>query len=315
MEETIALSIFSTIIVLYFCGLLFGTFTVGIWICFALSILFGIYAVMLLIKERGGVKYCLTPGTVVFLVFFLYVWWLNRGRRFSIWDEFSHWGLVVKNMYIFDYFGNHPDSTVTFRGYPPATALWQYFVAKICGEFKEEYAYQAMGWLMSSLLLPVLKKFNWKRMISACFSVSILAMIPLVFNYLYPVSLLVDIILGLLLGYLLVSSYYEEKRDCFSILNASFAIMVLCLTKASGAFLGAVYVVIVIIYDIIAHKKIKEKEILVSWGIHVLALLIGKFSWSIYLNISSTNPAWQTSSLNLANIMNLLEEERNISIL
>lgn len=54
MEETIALSIFSTIIVLYFCGLLFGTFTVGIWICFALSILFGIYAVMLLIKERGG---------------------------------------------------------------------------------------------------------------------------------------------------------------------------------------------------------------------------------------------------------------------
>lgn len=224
-------------------------------------------------------------------MFFLYVWWLNRGRRFSIWDEFSHWGLVVKNMYIFDYFGNHPDSTVTFRGYPPATALWQYFVAKLCGEFKEEYTYQAMGWLMGSLLLPVLKKFKWKRMISAGFSILTLALIPLVFNYLYPVSLLVDIILGLLLGYLLVSSFYDEKRDRFSILNAFLGIMVLCLTKASGAFLGVIYVVIVVVYDLLTHKKIKEKEVFASWGFHVLALLIGKFSWSIYLVVSSTKPA------------------------
>ena len=61
IEETIALSIFTTIIVLYFCGLFFGTFIIGVWLCVALSILFGIYAVILLIKEWGGGK--ILPNT------------------------------------------------------------------------------------------------------------------------------------------------------------------------------------------------------------------------------------------------------------
>lgn len=310
IEETISLAIFSTILILYFCGLFFGTLSGGVWLCVALSILSGMYATVTVIKEKElGKEYCWTPGIMVFLMLFIYIWWLNKGRMLSAWDEFSHWGLVVKNMYVFDYFGNHPDSTVTFRSYPPATALWQYFVLKLCGEFKEDYIYQAMGWFMGSLLLPVLKNFNLNKIISAGVSVLVLALIPLIFYYFYPVSLLVDTILGILLGYLLLTSYYDEKKDRYSIINASLAIMVLCLTKESGIFLSAIYVAVVVSYDIFStHNESKErKDKYICWIFYILALGIGKFSWSIYLSVSSINQADSAALLKIVNLINLMK--------
>lgn len=147
IEETIAVVVFMVIAILYFGGMLSGSLLTGIYICGIIGILSVFYiGRKVVMDKRNVIKLCVTPGLIIFTLLFIWVIWLNVNRVFFGWDEFSHWGLAVKNMYQFDYFSNHPYSTDTYSGYPPAMALWQYFFVKACGEFSEGSVYCAGGY-------------------------------------------------------------------------------------------------------------------------------------------------------------------------
>ena len=150
-EMTLAPSIFLSILVLYLSGLATGNLMYGVYLCITAAVVCFVYAVVYGVRHKATFKeLCLTPGVLVYALLFIWIWFINRGRLFSNWDEFSHWGLVVKNMDFFNAFGNYKESTVTFSGYPPATALWQYFVGKLYGYFNEGHVYCAMGWFIMS---------------------------------------------------------------------------------------------------------------------------------------------------------------------
>lgn len=159
IEETIATTIFSIIAILYFAGMLSGSLLTGICFCGIIGILSVIYIVGKIAADRGSVlRLCVTPGLVIFAMLFIWIMWLNDSRVFSSWDEFSHWGLAVKNMDYFDYFSNHPYSTDTFSGYPPATALWQYLFVKVGGVFSESNVYCAGGGISNRLIFAGFEK-------------------------------------------------------------------------------------------------------------------------------------------------------------
>ncbi|MCM1232132.1 MAG: hypothetical protein NC123_06385 [Butyrivibrio sp.] len=159
IEETIAVVIFSVITILYFGGMLSGSLLTGVYLCGIIGIGSVLYVGRKVVKDRRNVlKLCVTPGLAIFALLFIWIVWLNANRVFSSWDEFSHWGLAVKNMDYFDYFSNHPYSTDTFSGYPPATSLWQYFFVKLGGDFSESNVYCAGGGISSRLIFAGFKK-------------------------------------------------------------------------------------------------------------------------------------------------------------
>ncbi len=55
------------------------------------------------------------------------LFWHN-GRMFLQTDEFSHWGLVVKNMFKLDVLVGGADTNIIFKDYPPATGVFQILV-------------------------------------------------------------------------------------------------------------------------------------------------------------------------------------------
>lgn len=305
IEETIAPSIFLIILILYICGLVTGKLTSGIY-C---TLLLGMIAILYLLKEMARnkdeiVKWCLTPGLFAYFILFGWIWWINRYRLFSSWDEFSHWGLVVKNMAFFDAFGNCPGSTVTFRGYPPAMALWQYFVIKIHGVFYEGYVYQAMGWLITALFLPLVSSVDWKHWKYAFGKLFCFLLLPFIFNSSYLVLLYVDTILGIFYAYIVINSYREQRFDGFFWISNSFALIILCLTKASGVFLACIAGGI-LCFQIFRIKLFSLKRQCFCSGLCMASVLFGKVSWSVYLKLSETSSAWNTSSISGPNLLSL----------
>ena len=354
-EEVIAPVIFSVIITVYVFGLLFDNLSIGVLLIQAIAAMSIIPLFYWFHKARRNSEakdkilqhvrqYMLTPGFLCWTIMFVIVFVVYFNKILAGWDEFSHWGLVVKNMFVFDKFGNYSESTTSFRDYPPGTALWQYFTAKVFSrQLGENHIYHAMGWLIISLQASFLKVFSadavnsslsvcsplqngiikrWgnrlihcvsdKKVREAFFAMLIIMFVPLLFTqyiFIYFNSIYVDIILGILFAYILASGFTEKKFDAFFYINLFLSVSVICLTKAIGVFLAAAALLIILGFQLTEWKKEKSPrsklQVILLTLSGILGLIVGKASWSIYLTHTDTPKAWNTKPLTIASILSL----------
>lgn len=315
------------ITVLYICGLIFRDLRVGIIINFLMPFVEMCGGVYLYRKIKNKSEnnifniskikeLCITPGALIFIVFFAFIWYANQFRVLSSWDEFTHWGLVVKNMCVFNRFGNYSYSTDYFPGYPPGTSLWEYFITKFYGSFHEQYIFRANGWMYLSFIIPIAETFEKRKAFSACLSTIALLLMPAVFFNEYLTTLYVDAFLGVLYGYLMYEVYKIDfqKNEIIQYFFFTVGMCVLCLVKASGVFLsisvGFALVIIVSKHTIESGEKNKRLRIckgLISPLLSVvIALLLGKALWSVHLSVNQTEAAWNTTNITISSILNLI---------
>ena len=132
IDITIPIAIISIVLVIYPFGF-FQKLSLGVWTVCAISFSAICYLIVKLIlsiknkKFKEFIQKLLTPGIVVYLLFWLIFTFINKWRMLTGWDEFSHWGLIIKNMFIFDSYATNPQTIAWFRGYPPFTAIFEYF--------------------------------------------------------------------------------------------------------------------------------------------------------------------------------------------
>ena len=61
----------------------------------------------------------LTPAFCIFIVIYAFIFFLNYNRGFSQWDEISHWGPMVKEMFRLDKFYSVAESALSVhKDYP-----------------------------------------------------------------------------------------------------------------------------------------------------------------------------------------------------
>ncbi|RTL56010.1 MAG: hypothetical protein EKK46_05325 [Rhodocyclaceae bacterium] len=87
---------------------------------------------------------------VATLFFALYI--SNRQQLFHDWDEFSHWGTVIRAVVSANTFHFEPNP-LYFQDYPPGTALFAYFVLTILG-YSEGGAYFAYALILLAHCIP-----------------------------------------------------------------------------------------------------------------------------------------------------------------
>lgn len=308
--KTISSTIFITILLLYISGIL-GSLKFGLVLC---GLVFIVAIVILAIGFIKGttkkLNYILTPALLIFTLFFVFSWQSNSLRLLSSWDEFSHWGLTAKNMFYLDVLGSSSKATTYFKGYPPATALFQYFWSKLYGSFAEGNLFRATNILNFSLLLPL---FNIQRknrsVASYLLLVLILTMLPVAFYATFYSNTYVDATLGLLFSYILYTYFTSELTDGFSKVNIVLATSVLVLTKASGMGLAVIaFLIILIDYTVFRRKEslVKCLKFLVPY---FMTILLANQSWKLFLKLTKSKIAWDTSLVNLTNIFKLLKGE------
>lgn len=303
IEEFFAVSVIVISLLLYIGGL-FGSLSIGFYVVVALAVLSVPALAFLLVKRRQSWKLLATPGLLAFLLLLFIVWNGHRGRLFSRWDEFSHWGLVIKNMFSLDQLGNAEQATTYFKGYPPLSSLFSYFWTKLSGAFHETDAFRSSNMFLLCCLLPVFKSVGWKHPGRIISLFAVVLLFPLLFESEVYTSIYVDLLLGGVFCFALFS-YFSSKNSPSTLLMVSLSLLALPLIKASGTGLAAI-VFLIIAVDILFFRR-KEKTCLkILWlAVPLFSLLAAKFSWDIYLSLTSTSTAWDTSGVSSQGIVGI----------
>lgn len=309
-EQALPCCICYVILTLYISGLI-GSFVPGLYLVWLTLPAAGI---LCMVRSRKNLlsdirAYVLTPGFFFMLIAYGAMIPCILKMQINSWDEFSHWGTVIKNFWYLNDFANLENSTTSFKGYPPAASLFAYFAQRFGGNYVECKSYAAYDFFYLALMCPyfcvITKRKDWFKAVVLGFCCILLP--TLVWERVYDVTY-VDALLGMQTALIFIAYLVYEDKGWR---NATICLItiVLCLTKASGAGLAGIALVILMVAEWNRVKGKPSSEKRSAWitpGVMSLSLLLGKYSWDIYLKASGTAQAWNTSNLNVANVWELV---------
>lgn len=216
--------------------------------------------------NRKTIRYrdLLSVGMVIFVVISGCVIILCHDGVYSMFDELSHWGLAAKDMFYYDSFLNH-DNTTVILNYPPMSTLMEYYFLYNNGLYSDEIVYIGIQtFLFSSTMIlffdtKVKKVKSYKMLIIVGKLITIIAIPVLIFDGAYN-SIYVDPILGVLFGYVLIS-YFSRDMDDFNYIRLICGVVALSLVKDIGVIYSSIAVFIMMV-DTWMDKKRNYKTVL-----------------------------------------------------
>jgi hypothetical protein len=255
-----------------------------------------------LIKNK---EFKLLPSekVVLFLTIFLSLFLITRDLHFYLWDEFSHWGIFPKELYIKNYL---PINDICTGGpqYIPGISLYEYYFLKILG-YKEGYAYFSYLFFIFSEIITFID--NYKKEKTLVYLLLFLSVIAFLFYLpIYFFSLYVDAALGLLFGTGLILATKKEQTK----VNIFLLIMIymgLQLIKTWGLIFAGLLCMIVLLRTIINNNKLKNKNCLFNILLFVGSVALVQVPWLIH--ILKINKLFVNSA-----IFNLNEWENSLNI-
>ncbi|MBE6887120.1 MAG: hypothetical protein E7484_01720 [Ruminococcaceae bacterium] len=290
------------VLVLYISGFA-GAMNIAAYLLMALP--FASFAAIVIVR-RG--KLNLSPanigGMFVFAAVFAYFWYIGRGSMIYEYDEFSHWALVVKNMFLYNNFGNLAPTTATFLTYPPAQGLFEYFFLKICRSYNESRMILATNVFLVAFILPAFRKA--RNIFGLCAGTVLSLSLMFYINNGVFRSTYVDMLVGVIWGYIIIT-FFDTEKDIFSTVSLSLALAVITLVKASGFGLAIGSAIIFAVYQFVsAHRENQPvipaiKQLLLPFA----ALLASKFSWSAFVKLHHLEEKFQFNSVTFDSVMAL----------
>ena len=300
-EQALPLSFFALILILYVCGLC-GSIAVGIGLMWALGAAALAGTAWSLWRRKVAWTQLITPGLLAFAFCFFGLWMLQTGRRSSLFDDFTHWALIVRNMFYATGFGNGPDTPTIFRNYPPAMALLEFFFVKTGGVFREDMLIRASSIFVCVLQIPIFRHVSWRQAWKVPLLLPIVLFMPMLFFADVYLSVYVDATLGLLLLYLLYS-FVDGEADGFAWMCVGLAAAVLTLTKISG--LGLTFIGLLTI-------TLQKRAWRSGWGWVALPyalVLFAYFTWNAYFRSLNLPGEFLNEGINLQNIIAFLQRQ------
>ena len=281
---------------LFLCGLLFSSFKIGITI----NILYSVFFLFYLFKNMKDEKIIkefkdnyFSIGIITFFTLYIFFYFYDCNRSFQSWDEFSHWGVMLKEMFRLDNFYTITDSTLlVHKDYPPFVQLYEFFFLKISGGYSEAFSIMFIHLLEFSFILSFVNEKNninikniIKTTLKSLLLIGIIISIILLFDMHSIInSIYNDYILSILVAYILSLIIVEkDKLSNYLLLNLSIVSIFLLLTKQVAI---AFYMMILFFYLICLYRKIKlEKKILFKLLIILVFVpLLFYKSWSLFVD-------------------------------
>jgi hypothetical protein len=316
LAETLFLAVVTVTGVLYCFGLINrqGCLLFGVYSIIVFSVAGALFLLYTFIKHRQNFHDAeVLKGCLIYVSFLMFALFINYGRGFYGWDEFSHWGTIVKHFYIVDALGTvkHPNYDLLFPAYFPGTSLFQYYFSRFSNKFTEYYSYIGMNVMYFSLLMPFIKDIFTKRnRAKASVLLAVFIMMPLTVLSSAYTSLYVDVILGAFFGFSLLYYFaYKYEESLYGVLMVSAAIFMLTLIKDMG-LLFSLIVIGIITVDIIFFKRVQIESILhkktrLIYKINktllpilpIIASLFVKISWSNLLNRTNIRSVWHIPTM------------------
>lgn len=299
IEETMPISIVSIVLIIFLAGLV-NNLKIGAIIVQILTILQLIFILITILKkDKDGIKEVLrrilTPGLLIYTLLFILNVLINQGRIFEDYDEFNHWAVIIKNMFIYNTYGTNPETIVRFNEYPPFTAVFQYLFLAIQKVYREDTIIIAQNVLYLSIIIPITKKIKWNKSALRILTVTpLIVFMPMILYKNFFLNILVDGILGIMFAYTIYSAY-EEDSLIFKTLKILAGTIMLCLTKTSGLGLAVLALIVILIKIIIDRKKDKTKFKTNIKSLIAICIITTIITSMWYIKVNNAEKRWDFS--------------------
>ena len=288
-SKNITFTFFPTIMLISLTVYLFGCLgllNVGCIVLIIISFVSLIFNIVNIkkIKEIFSVELFL----YLIILFLLSIVFFSKAH-FTMWDEFTHWGSVLKNMF---YFKSLPTDSFTSvaNAYPPIISVFEYILLFISKKYNEGLIYIALFILTSSVFVESFANISIKKNKCKFIITSILLIVfPNIFAATSAFSsIYVDTIISLFFAYSLLKIVNDEP-DLFSIISSSLCLSFLFLTKDVGLVFGIVIYFSIFLNFIKRRNKysklLVKKSFIRKIGLLVLILLpiMFRIIWFVYI--------------------------------
>lgn len=223
-------------------------------------------ALYFLYSAAQGRRFNPEPDAVILagaaVVVYLWFYRVNSGGAYLAWDEFSHWGSIIKAIYGANTFHFEPNP-LYFQDYPPGTALFSYFVLKLLG-YSEGGAYFSYAVILLAFALPVIgliAKHGLPWVIG--YGVVALGLISTKGLGQGWSTTGIDHVLSVMFGGS-VAGYFLLRRDGARLWPVSLMLVALVLTKHAGQSLGLLVVAICTV-DLMVCESVKANSPHFHW--------------------------------------------------
>ena len=274
-----------------------------------------LFAYMMLVPNRAKVGSLIKGFPAFFYVFlfaFFLSWYFAQGKTFTGWDEFSHWGLVIKTMVLTDALPT-PTSSVYLLSYPVGTGLFQYYVTRVLQAFQPVSSYPLVdesrayfgNYLFLGMPLFVLSSnfrkgsvFYYLPLLFGCYFLNFFGGGVFIFYSLYT-----DGLLGILFGAgLILAISHNEGYTVKNIIPISIVASALVLVKLIGIVFSALLVfpvVFSLLYQLVKQGRLHRSSgmrynsaFILNSGLFLLLIalpLLTYFSWSWHVKNLDAN--------------------------
>ncbi|MCM1087476.1 MAG: hypothetical protein NC419_04920 [Muribaculaceae bacterium] len=283
-EDCVGLSMIGTVFILYVSGL-FEKLSVGMALIYILSVASLLCAAYFYQKKGMRTKDLLSPALFLFGGLFLLILINCSNVWYARVDEYAQWGMAAKDMFYYNSFAKHVNTTVAIPRYLPFTALIEYFFTYANGLFTQELVYVAYQTMLLGVSIVVcgFAFQKWRYCIPAA---AVMIGIPIIFYSDVYNCIYVDSLLAVLTAYVLIC-YFSEEMTCFNLLRILGGLFALTTTKDMGMVIAGLLTIVMMadrLYRALRQKKPVLKGLILpaSFAVFVLAAF---FSWQIYMSI------------------------------
>ena len=268
----------------------------GYCLTWIFCIFFYLWILFLILKDREALKdfreRYFSIGFFAFILLYSFVYIVFREAGFNFWDEFQHWGPMVRELVRNNTFYSVEESVlIHHKDYPPFYPVFEYIFCCFRGPlYLENRLYIANVTFMYGLFLPVLSGFKKEKLDH--WIAALIVLIGIVFTGLFVAktpnasdlahvynSIYIDWPLSVLTAYTLFAAMDEEK-GLFQGIRMTACFGALLLMKQIGlpfCLLGILLLFLKTFF--IDRKKISPvyASVLIAAGLFV--------SWKVYITV------------------------------
>lgn len=237
--ETLPLTVLAAVLVTYLCtGAGYKSLAlplVGV-AALTLVLLAGIKSA----KEGGALRWraLAGPALAAFLAAAAAAFFCAGHMRLINFDDVAHWALYTRQQCGLEHFPNVLESASDFADYPPGVQLLAVFL-QIGAPFRHAMLFTAQFLWAAALALPLLKEAQWKNRwwknaLGVVGGGLLLLGLPAWFTKFYTYSLSAEAVMGLLLGYALVTAWQAREPRLLEAAGVSMALSLLMIAKSTG---------------------------------------------------------------------------------
>lgn len=156
--KVLPLTFIGAALVMYFSGLC-GDLRYGFWLLLFSPVVLLLLGFARRESLRKGLQNFVCIDLFCFLLLYVYLSLYHRQTVFSLWDEYMHWGPMVKEMgRLHQFYTVEASTLLTHKDYPPLIPGFELFWCYLSGSFAEACIFRGLAIFSATFFLPFMEK-------------------------------------------------------------------------------------------------------------------------------------------------------------